>query len=256
MPKFERSRLNKVFTSLRYDRSNLRLKTPNKAPWRGCEMVSALLIAGLLLVLFVAYLVGTDSKEQEFSEFEMVLVKSLDKKSDFYIGKYQVTQSQWEAVMGDNPSYFKGDNRPVDSVSWEDIQVFLKKLNQESGKSYRLPTEAEWEYAARGGNQSRGYTYAGSNRLGLVAWHRSNFDTHHGYTHDVGQKKPNELGLYDMLGNVAEWTSTGENDSYILRGGSWFCSREYCSLSKKEQFYASGRRNTFGFRLAHDFKIK
>lgn len=219
-------------------------------------MVSALLIAGLLLVLFVAYLVGTDSKEQEFSEFEMVLVKSLDKKSDFYIGKYQVTQSQWEAVMGDNPSYFKGEHRPVDSVSWEDIQVFLKKLNQESGKSYRLPTEAEWEYAARGGNQSRGYTYAGSNRLGLVAWHKGNFDTHHGYTHAVGQKKPNELGIHDMSGNVAD----------VLRGGSWFCDRKYCGLSKKEQYgqalekmvlnYASARRNTFGFRLAHDFKIK
>jgi formylglycine-generating enzyme required for sulfatase activity len=129
--------------------------------------------------------------------------------SDFYIGKYEVTQAQWKSVMGSNPSRFTGDNLPVEQVSWNDVQEFIRKLNAQTGKNYRLPTEAEWEYAARGGAQSRGYKYSGSNTVGDVAWYGDNSGK---ATHPVGQKLPNGLGLYDMSGNVEEWCSDRYGD--------------------------------------------
>jgi formylglycine-generating enzyme required for sulfatase activity len=156
--------------------------------------------------------------------------------SDFYMGKTEVTQAQWEAVMGDNPSYFKNcSSCPVESVSWDDIQIYLTKLNKLTGKSYRLPTEAEWEYAARGGVSSVGTLYAGANDANTVAWNNSNSSTK---VHEVATKKANELGLYDMTGNVWEWCSdwygsyTASNQTNptgvrsgtyrVLRGGSWY----------------------------------
>lgn len=173
--------------------------------------------------------------------------------SGYYISKYEVTQELWEVVMGNNPSYCIGDaRRPVESVSWEDCQKFIQKLNKLTGKSFRLPTEAEWEYAARGGNKSRGYRYSGGNNLDSVAW--TYFGTYYpngmgnapeiiknsgGTSHPVGQKVPNELGLYDMSGNVEEWCQDWfDNDYYdsspsvnpsgpdsgtyrVQRGGSW-----------------------------------
>jgi formylglycine-generating enzyme required for sulfatase activity len=123
---------------------------------------------------------------------------------DFYIGEYPVTQEEWVAVMVHNPSYYKGARRPVDSVSWNDAQVFLRRLNEKTGSYYRLPTEAEWEYAARGGKLSKGYKYSGANDLGAVA--QCN-DEDKSDTFDVGLKQPNELGLYDLSGNVSEWCS-------------------------------------------------
>jgi formylglycine-generating enzyme required for sulfatase activity len=194
---------------------------------------------------------------------------------DFYMGKYEVTQAQWAAVMGttlSNPSYFKGDNLPVEQVSWEDIQVFLEKLNQKTGKNYRLPTEAQWEYAARGGHKSSfnkegqgGFTYAGSNNLDKVAWYDDNSgDT----THPVGQKKPNELGLYDMSGNVWEWCQDWYGSDYykksptdnptgptsgayrVLRGGSWDLYAVYCRVAYRRINAPGSRPNiSNGFRL-------
>ena len=161
--------------------------------------------------------------------------------NDYYIGKYEVTQALWQTVMGNNPSKFKGDNLPVETVSWYDCQEFISKLNRITGKMFRLPTEAEWEYAARGGNKSRGYQYSGSNNVLDVAWVRDNSEK---VTHAVGTKQPNELGIYDMSGNVWEWcqdwfgeynnfsqvnpTGANSGSERVRRGGgrilhAWFC---------------------------------
>ena len=122
--------------------------------------------------------------------------------SDFCLGETEVTQALWESVMGSNPSYYIGDDRPVEHVSWNDCQEFISKLNQMTGRTFCLPTEAQWEYAARGGNKNRGYKYAGSNIIGDVAWYTTN--TNDEGTKPVKTKSPNELGLYDMSGNVWE----------------------------------------------------
>jgi len=182
--------------------------------------------------------------------------------SSYYIGKYEVTQELWEAVMGSNPSHFKGARRPVERVSWDDCQVFIRKLNSLTGKNFKLPTEAQWEYAARGGKKSRGYKYPGSNTIGDVAWYGDNSRNE---THDVGTKIPNELGLYDMAGNVWEWCSdwfgdyssssqtnpSGPSSGFrrVSRGGSWFNIAGYCCVSIRfdnPPVLGSGNR---GFRL-------
>ena len=186
--------------------------------------------------------------------------------SDFEISQYEVTQALWETVMGEDPSGFEGCGQcPVESVSWDDVQMFLKKLNELTGEEYRLPTEAEWEYAARGGQRSRGYQYAGSETLDVVAWYDA---TSGGKTHPVGQKEPNELGLYDMSGNVLEWTQDCWNDNYrgapsdgrawesgnceqrVLRGGSWYDSPRFLRSALRFGGTAGNRDNSYGFRLA------
>ena len=188
--------------------------------------------------------------------------------SDFYIGKYEVTQKEWREVMGKDPSSFKNcDNCPVENVSWDDIQEFLVKLNKKTGDTYRLPTEAEWEYAARGGALSEGYKYSGSNSEDEVSWHYGNSGKK---THPVGQKRPNELGLYDMTGNVWEWCADDWHDSYtgapstgqvwidsprveerVNRGGSWDTrSPQYLRLATRNQNMSSNRASGLGFRLA------
>ena len=188
--------------------------------------------------------------------------------NDFEISKYEVTQELWEAVTGENPSRFKNCPQcPVEDVSWDHIQLFLRELNAGSGR-YRLPSEAEWEYAARGGRASRGYRYAGSNSLGAVAWYNENSGKKaHKKTHPVGQKQANELGLYDMSGNVWEWVQDCWNSNYqgapsdgraweqgecrrVLRGGSW--GSEPRDLRSANRFgNAAGNRSLIlGFRLA------
>lgn len=183
--------------------------------------------------------------------------------SDFHIGKHEVTQGLWEEVMGGNPSDNKaGDNYPVEMVSWEDCQRFIERLNNRTGLKFRLPTEAEWEYAARGGQKSRGYKYSGSTYdLGSVAWYEGNSGNR---THPVGQKQANELGLYDMSGNVYEWcydwygrysSSSQRNPSgpasgayRVLRGGSYYYFARYCRVSSRYR-YDPGYRNYYGLRL-------
>jgi len=184
--------------------------------------------------------------------------------TDFYIGKYEVTQKEWQTVMGTNPSSNTDcDNCPVERVSWNDIQLFLSNLNSVTGKKYRLPTEAEWEYAARGGVNRQGFKFAGSNVLDEVAWHLNNSEN---TTHPVGQKKANPLGLYDMSGNVWEWCadwygtypSTAQTNPKgpstggtfrVLRGGSWNFNAEGCRSAIRNYDSPAFRGNYVGFRL-------
>jgi formylglycine-generating enzyme len=186
----------------------------------------------------------------------------------FYMGKYPVTQALWQAVTGKNPSRLKGDeNRPVESVSWDDItQNFLPALQKQTGLPYRLPTESEWEYAARGGRESEGYLYAGSDKLKQVGWYNANSNRQ---THPVGEKMPNELGLYDMSGNVWEWCVDHAHNDYkgapddgtawlsadagalrVLRGGSYFNGAQNCRAAYRAWDRPAFRRDLYGFRLA------
>ena len=203
--------------------------------------------------------------------------------STFEIGKYPVTQNQWEVIMGANPSHFQAcPNCPVEKVSWEDVQEFIQKLNQLTGASYRLPTEAEWEYAARGGQLSKGFEFAGSENLDQVGWYWKNsgdkildgewdsnlISKNNCRTHPVGEKKPNELGLYDMSGNVYEWCwdwygsypdgplkdpqGLPSGQRRVLRGGSWYDEAILCRVSHRRYSVPSRCHGNVGFRLARD----
>lgn len=183
---------------------------------------------------------------------------------DYYIGKYEVTQALWKAVMGSNPSKFKSEKRPVETVSWDDCQDFIIKLNQMTGRTFRLPTEAEWEYAARGGKQSKDYLYSGSNNPSDVAWYSEK------YTHPVGNKLPNELGIYDMSGNVWEWVQDNyskynklptinplNEESHLTghsfrvsRGGGWYFGNSSCRVFLRGRSLSNDKTDNQGFRLA------
>ena len=188
--------------------------------------------------------------------------------SSFYLGKYPVTQSVWTAVRESNPSHFKGDQRPVENVNWKDAQEFIGKLNDLTGKPYRLPSEAEWEYAARGSVllKGEGYLYAGSDKLKQVGWYNDNSGSE---THEVGLKYPNELGLYDLCGNVWEWCQDQWHENYesapddgsawedrdegpfrVIRGGSWFSYSRNCRVASRRNREPAYRNYFLGFRLA------
>ena len=199
---------------------------------------------------------GSDAWDDEKPAHQVTL-------SDYYIGETQVTQVLWKALMGNNPSRFKGDdNLPVERVSWDDAQVFVEKLKGKTGKVFRLPTEAEWEYAARGGEKSKGYKYSGSDNIDRVAWYGNNSRAR---THVVKRKMANELGLYDMSGNVWEWCqdiydnygSNAQTDpkvdtsgaGYVSRGGGWDCTERFCRVSCRDFSPSAWRKRNLGFRL-------
>jgi len=186
----------------------------------------------------------------------------------YYIGKYEVTQSLWQSVMGNNPSGFKNcPDCPVENIKWKDIQLFLSKLNERTGKHYRLPTEAEWEYAAAGGNKSKGYIYSGSNDIAEAGWYKLNADSK---THPVGLKKPNELGIYDMTGNAWELCSDWYDPAFykhsaknnpenkrtalfrVSRGGSWRSGPERCYNKARNRNIKDHHISNGGIRLALD----
>ncbi len=200
---------------------------------------------------------GDDADDDEKPAHQVIL-------SDYFIGETEVTQELWEAVMGKNPSYFTNDSsHPVEQVSWNDCQTFIKELNILTGKTFRLPSEAEWEYAARGGSKSRHYKYSGSYNIDDVAWYGDNSGNQ---THRVNTKSPNELGLYDMPGNVWEWcedyygpyrlpTQTNPkglaNASYrVFRGGGWNSTAERCRVSIRSGWNPDSRGRSLGLRLA------
>ncbi len=225
---------------------------------------------------------------------------------DFYLGKFEVTQKEWIEVMGSNPSQFRKDNRPVEMVSWYDCVEYCNKRSIKEGlqpyynidknqkdpenksdldsikwtvttntgaNGYRLPTEAEWEYAASGGQESKSYAYSGSNALDKVAWYwRNSGDTllkggwiwttienNHCQTKPVGEKIPNELGLYDMTGNVREWCEDWYEDfqmtsgfARVQRGCGWMGAEDFCKTSYRDNFEANGKGPDQGFRLCRN----
>ena len=196
--------------------------------------------------------------------------------SSYYIGKYEVTQELWEAVMGRDViveisknfgTSCVGDNYPIYYIDREQMTTFCMELSRLTGKKYRLPTEAEWEYAARGGKESKGYVYSGSNDVGEVAWYKSNANT---LVHPVGRKKSNELGIYDMSGNMWEWCSdwydgyyyanspthipkgAEDGEYHVLRGGSWAFGAESCRITDRDCQYPTAIATNFGFRVVRE----
>ena len=207
------------------------------------------------------FMMGATSEMQDPSDDEKP-VHQVTLTNDYYMGKYEVTQALWKVVMGSNPSEFKGDYLPVEMVSWDDCQEFIGKLNSMTGRKFRLPTEAEWEYAARGGKKSRGFQYSGSSNIADVAWYDGNSGSK---THPVGTKQANELGIYDMTGNVWEWCQDwygsyvnspqtnpiGANSgSYrVCRGGSWNIKAWHCRSSYRLYGTPVNRGYSIGLRL-------
>ncbi len=208
------------------------------------------------------FYMGATSEQQNPNDDEKPAHKVILTR-DYYIGKTEVTQALWIAVMGGNPSEFEGANKPVDNVTWDACQTFVKKLSAATGKKFRLPTEAEWEFAARGGNNSKHYQYSGGHYALDVAWYGKNSG---GTTHEVATKQPNELGIYDMSGNVWEWCSDWKGDysssvqynptgpasgsNRVRRGGSWNVGAWYCRSSYRGYYYPDRRGINLGLRLA------
>jgi formylglycine-generating enzyme required for sulfatase activity len=224
--------------------------------------VTAIDVIEMVAVQGSTFNMGCNAEQEEYC-FTIELPLHEVTLSDFYISKYEVTQAQWEKVMGNNPSYFIGDSLPV-AVTWYNTQEFFQELSAITGKNCRLSTEAEWEYAARGGVESSGYRYSGSNNVGDVAWYRPNADS---VTHPVGRKLPNELGLYDMSGNSWEWCSdwydrysgdsqtnpTGPDTSplglRVMRGGGMVDESYGCRVSVRHYSAPGDLYSNVGFRV-------
>ena len=226
------------------------------------HMIHDIASSELVLVEGGTFMMGSDEYDSEKPIHKVTL-------PSFAMGKYPVTQELWMAVMGENPSRFIDPIRPVELVSWEETQVFFQKINQDvrlpDNHVFRLPTEAEWEYAARGGNRSGGFRYAGGDKLDEVGWYN---DNSHGETKPVGLKLPNELDIHDLSGNVWEWCADqwhgnyegaptdgsawidrGENTSRVLRGGGWGSDSRYCRISNHGFNPPAYRTDGVGFRM-------
>ena len=268
------------FTSCEKDEPTLKNELTKEGIFKTLEKDEMVLVKGGTFTMGATEEQGTsDPWDVEYPTHQVTL-------SDFYIGKYEVTQQLWEYVMkysgpcadgttmsayasdvwlGEMPSstYGVGPDYPAYYVSWEDIvNIFIPRLNKITGKIFRLPTEAEWEYAARGGNMSQGYKYSGSNTIDDVAWY---YDNSSSTAHQVGTKAPNELGLYDMSGNVYEWcsdwydwysssaqsnpTGPSSGSGRVGRGGSWDDGAGYCRVSDRDGGTPSNRNYYLGFRL-------
>ena len=259
-------------------------------------MVRRLLLLSLLVAIIAAWLGCAKSESDQFLSnlgLEFVFVKggtfemgdtfgdgSHDEKpvhkvtlSDFYMSKYEVTYDQYDVFCDstgrkkpDDWDFGRGDN-PVTDVSWDDAKAFCDWVSSKTGYEVRLPTEAEWEYAARGGSKSKGFKYSGSNDAEKVAWYEENSDKK---PHQVGKKKRNELGLYDMSGNVQEWCSDAYDEDYyrnspssnpkgssfygerVLRGGAWGVSPRYLRCADRVGFYSNSWGNHIGFRCVRE----
>ncbi|MBU0479598.1 MAG: formylglycine-generating enzyme family protein [Proteobacteria bacterium] len=233
---------------------------PKTLPPPPAPGVQAGTIDGHLLVAVKGgcYLMGSDSGAADEQPVHEVCV------DDFFLGRYEVTQEQWRQVMGENPSYFgRGGNYPVEQVSWNDVQAYLDRLNRRSGRNFRLPTEAEWEYACRSGGKDE--KYCGGDAVDSLAWHDANSN---GATHPVGTRQPNTLGLYDMSGNVWEWTGdrfdpayyaasprtnplgSGSGSDRVFRGGAWNFKTKYLRATSRFWLTPDDRHFFLGFRLA------
>ncbi len=203
-----------------------------------------------------AFQMGSNDEDDDAEPIHNVTLSS------YYIGQTEVTQALWKAVMGSNPSDWKGDNLPVEQVSWDDCQTFITKLNQLTGEHFRLPTEAEWEFAAKGGRQSRGFKYSGNTNIDYVAWYDGNSGSK---THPVATKSPNELGIYDMSGNVWEWcqdrygsyssssqtnpVGPSSGSERVVRGGSWYDFAGGCRSAFRSGYTPDFRDRNLGLRL-------
>ncbi|MPW35845.1 SUMF1/EgtB/PvdO family nonheme iron enzyme [Vibrio sp. B1Z05] len=235
----------------------------------GCSLVephplTAQIEADMVLVEGGTFVMGSDSLSAHAAEKPAHSVRV----DSFYIAKYEVTQALFEEVMGHSRSFFQDPQVPVNNLSWQQAYFFVQRLNEVTGQNYRLPTEAEWEFAAKGGNYSKGYTYSGSNNIDEVAWHAGNANNQ---AHRVGQKKPNELGLYDMTGNVGEFTIDAFEETYYrnspqdnpnnaqhtdiklahksVRGGSFAYSAEQSENFRRDFASQSITMSDMGLRL-------
>ena len=245
----ENKKLESDLNSMKEENSILKLKVDS-------ALKSSLTIE-MVFVEGGTFLMGSSTREPEEKPVHSVTLSS------YNIGKYEVTQYQWKTIMGSNPSHFTNcDNCPVETVSWNEVQEFIERLNAESGKNYRLPTEAEWEFAARGGSNSKGYKYSGANDISIISWCAENSGNR---THEVGTKLPNELGIYDMTGNVWEWCSdwyssysahkeTNPKGPYlaknrVIRGESYYDYENTGSTTFRAQIMPDFHINGLGFRL-------
>lgn len=207
-----------------------------------------------------SFVMGTDSGPAEADE----IPAHTQQVKSFYLGKYEVSQKRWTKVMKLNPSYFQDEDNPVESVSHNDIQIFLERLNTRTGKNYRLPTEAEWEYAAKGGIFQDTVQYSGGQNLNKISWHRENSG---GKSHKIGTKAPNILGLHDMTGNVHEWCDevysgtnyqgdtvniTDDSINFVFRGGCFLSDEAHCRITNRNYASYTTRNFSLGFRLALD----